>query len=74
MGQSFDEITLESVSGLQVELYRKGTHGYYHGILSCDKRHIIDGSGDWFVNGDRWSGEILLEDNDQFRQRDHYQQ
>lgn len=53
-----DVIELTKIDGYQVHLYRKGTQGYYHGILSCDKKSITNGIGDWFANGDKWIGVI----------------
>ena len=56
---SQDVLTLLPLEGSQVKISRLGTPGYYHGQLSCDRRHVIDGRGDWFMPGERWSAEIL---------------
>ena len=59
-----DELTLEKVNGQEVQIYRKGTKGYYYGILSCDKTQIINGVGDWFAGGDRWFAKIFQTEED----------
>jgi hypothetical protein len=60
------EVVFTSVSDGTVKLFRKDTQGYYYGTLSCDGKRVLDGVGDWFVAGDRWSAEI--EGADQYQE------
>lgn len=53
-----DVIHMESCDGRQVVLYREGTRGRYCGIISRDRRQIVDGTMDWDRSGGRWEAWI----------------
>ena len=53
-----DQVTFVRRNDREVELFRKGTNGFYRGVLSCDGSAVIDGRGDWFAGGDRWKAAI----------------
>ena len=52
------ELQFQAVKNGQVRFYRKDTHGYYRGQLSCDQKNVFNGTGDWFVPGDSWSATV----------------
>jgi hypothetical protein len=53
-----DVLTLESVTGEKVVIFRKGVNGRYTGWLSRDGKQIVNGTGSWFRPGDTWSAVI----------------
>jgi len=57
-GEVRDEITLESVEGNKVVLYRKGNNGRYKGTLSPDRRSILSGTASWYQPDWIWTAQI----------------
>ncbi len=58
-GEVSDEMELVSVDKYYVKLLRKGSGGFYHGILSCDKKSVTKGTGDGFsYGGYGWEAKI----------------
>lgn len=51
-----DEVTVESITGAQIVLLRKGLNGRYRGTLSNDHQRIENGTADW-VQGS-WTATI----------------
>ena len=55
--QANDVLTVKKIAGDEVLIYRQGTHGYYRGTLSADRR-TVRGRADWFTPGDTFTASI----------------
>ena len=56
-GEWRDEMTIESVRGDQVVLFRKGMNGRYTGTISADRKSI-SGTASWYQPGQNWTAQI----------------
>jgi hypothetical protein len=53
-----DEIVFQKYEDGQVQFYSKNNKGRYRGLLSCDMKKVVKGTGDWLANGETWYAEI----------------
>jgi hypothetical protein len=57
-GSVRDVITIESVNGSQIVLFRQGNKGRYYGTLSADGTRITSGTASWYASGWSWSATV----------------
>lgn len=53
-----DEVVVESMTGKEVVLFRKGVNGRYRAQLSADGTKVEAGTADWFPEGLTWTATI----------------
>lgn len=56
-GEWRDVLTIESVQGNRIVIFRRGMNGRYQATLSAD-RTSISGTATWYPSGGSWTGQI----------------
>jgi len=56
-GQWRDVLTVESIEGNRMVIFRQGMNGRYQATLSADRK-TLTGTASWYQPGQSWSGQI----------------